>query len=146
MTLWTLKEVTEKTGVTENALRYYNTKGVLPPTVQEQTGRRQWFYDEGAIWKLKKLMLLKYLEVPIEETGDAINEDEKFRRIVMESLEELRKQRDKLNHKIFIAETLAVAFGMDLLEPDEELDEAGTSALNEVIRECIWKNAERKED
>ena len=146
MTLWTLKEVTEKTGVTENALRYYNAKGVLPPTVQEQTGRRQWFYDENDILKLKKLILLKYLGIPIEETGDAINDDEKFRRIVMESLKELRKQRDKLNHKIFIAETLAVAFGMDLLEPDEELDEASAAALNEVIRECIWKNAERKED
>ena len=82
MTLWTLKEVTEKTGVTENALRYYNAKGVLPPTVQEQTGRRQWFYDEEAVWKLKKLILLKYLGVPIEETGAAIDDDEKYRRIV----------------------------------------------------------------
>ena len=146
MTLWAMKEVTEKTGVTENALRYYNAKGVLPPTVQEQTGRRQWFYDEEAIWKLKKLILLKYMGVSIEETGDAINDDEKFRKIVMKSLEELKKQRDKLDHKIFIAETLAVAFGMDLFEPDEELDESSAAALNEVIRECIWKNAETKED
>ena len=75
-----------------------------------------------------------------------MNDDEKYRRIVMESLEELRKQRDKLNQKIFIAETLAVAFGMDLLEPDDELDDASAAALNEVIRECIWKNAEQKED
>ena len=139
MTLWTMKEVTNKTGVTENALRYYNAKGVLPPTVQEQTGRRQWFYDEEAIWKLKKLILLKYMGVPIEETGEAINDDEQYRRIVMQSLDELRKQRDKLNQKIFIAETLAVAFGMDLLEPDDEIDEISASALNDVIRECIRK-------
>ena len=59
----------------------------------------------------------------------------------MESLEELRKEREKLNHKICIAETLAVAFGLDLFEPDEEMDEASAAALNEVIRECIWKNA-----
>lgn len=144
MTLWTMKEVTKKTGVTENALRYYNAKGVLPPTVQEHTGRRQWFYDEIAVQKLKKLILLKYLGVSIEESGYAIDDDEKYRRIVMESLEELRKEREKLNHKIFIAETLAVAFGMDLFEPDEEMDEASAAALNEVIRECIWKNAEVK--
>ena len=139
MTLWTMKEVTNKTGVTENALRYYNAKGVLPPTVQDQTGRRQWFYDETAVWKLKKLLLLKYLGVPIEETGEAINDDEQYRRIVMQSLDELRKQRDKLNQKIFIAETLAVAFGMDLLEPDDEIDEISASALNDVNRECIRK-------
>lgn len=137
MKLWAMKEVTEKTGVTENALRYYNAKGVLPPTVQEQTGRRQWFYDEEAISKLKKLVLLKYLGVPIEEAGGAINNTEKYRRIVMKSLEELKRQRDKLEHKIFIAETLAMAFGMDLFEPDEELDEISAAALNEVIRECI---------
>ncbi len=137
MKLWAMKEVTEKTGVTENALRYYNAKGVLPPTVQEQTGRRQWFYDEEAISKLKKLVLLKYLGVPIEEAGGAINNTEKYRRIVMKSMEELKRQRDKLEHKIFIAETLAMAFGMDLFEPDEELDEISAAALNEVIRECI---------
>ena len=137
MKLWAMKEVTEKTGVTENALRYYNAKGVLPPTVQEQTGRRQWFYDEEAISKLKKLVLLKYLGVPIEEAGGAINNTEKYRRIVMKSMEELKRQRDKLEHKIFIAETLALAFGMDLFEPDEELDEISAAALNEVIRECI---------
>ena len=137
MKLWAMKEVTEKTGVTENALRYYNAKGVLPPTVQEQTGRRQWFYDEEAISKLKKLVLLKYLGVPIEEAGGAINNTEKYRGIVMKSLEELKRQRDKLEHKIFIAETLAMAFGMDLFEPDEELDEISAAALNEVIRECI---------
>ena len=72
MSLWTMKEVTRLTGVTENALRYYNAKNVLPPTVQEKTGRRQWFYDDEAIEALKKLLLLKYLDVSVEEAGTAI--------------------------------------------------------------------------
>ena len=139
MSLWTMKEVTRVTGVTENALRYYNTKGVLPPTVQEKTGRRQWFYDEEAIEKLKKLLLLKYLDVSIEEAGTAIREDEIYRRTVMKSLEEIKKERDKLDHRIFIAETLAVSFGMDLVEPDEDLSDAEAAALNDVIREVIRK-------
>ena len=137
-----MKEVMNKTGVTESALRYYNSKGVLPPTVQETTGRRQWFYDDAAMEKLKRLFLLKYLEVPIEETREAINDDGKYRRIVMKSLEELRKERDRLDQKIFIAEILAVAYGMDLIKVDEELDEASTSALNEAIRECVRKIAD----
>lgn len=145
MTLWTMKEVINRTGVTESALRYYNSKGVLPPTVQETTGRRQWLYDDVAIERLKRLFLLKYLELPIEETREAINDEEKYRRIVMKSLEELRKERDKLEHKIFIAELLAVAFGMDLVEADDDLDEASASALNEAIRECVWKIADHRE-
>ena len=96
-------------------------------------------------------MLNKYFNNVLEKKQNfvlptALNDDEKFRKIVMKSLEELKKQRDKLDHKIFIAETLAVAFGMDLFEPDEELDESSAAALNEVIRECIWKNAATKED
>lgn len=145
MTLWTMKEVINRTGVTESALRYYNSKGVLPPTVQETTGRRQWLYDDVAIERLKRLFLLKYLELPIEETREAINDEEKYRRVVMKSLEELRKERDKLNNKIFIAELLAVAFGMDLVEPDNELDEISAAALNEAIRECVWKIADHRE-
>lgn len=146
MSLWTMKEVTKLIGVTENALRYYNAKGALPPTVQEQTGRRQWFYDKDALEKLKRLLLLKHLDVSIEEAGAAIRDEEIYRRTVMKSLEEMKKERDKLDHKIFIAEMLAVSFGMDLITPDKDLSEAEAAALNEMIRDCIRKGAEETQD
>lgn len=142
MSLWTMKEVTKMIGATENALRYYNAKGVLPPTVQEKTGRRQWLYDEAAVEKLKKLLLLKYLDVSIEEAGAAIRDEEVYRRTVMKSLEEMKRERDKLDHKIFIAETLAVSFGMDLVTADDDLSDAEAAALNEVIRDYIRKGTE----
>ena len=145
MSLWTMKEVTKKIGVTESALRYYNAKGVLPPTLQESTGRRQWLYDDEAIWKLKKLTLLKYLGLATDQIGMAISSDETYRSVVMESLEELRKARDKLDHKIFIAEMLAVSMGMDLFEPDEDLDEVEASVLNKAIREVILESVEKNE-
>lgn len=143
MTLWSMKEVTKKVGVTENALRYYNSKGVVVPTRQEKTGRRQWFYDDEAIWKLKKLLLLKYIGVPIEKAGIALRNDEDYREIVMKSLEEMKKERDKLDQKIFIVETLAVSFGMDIIKADDDLSEAEAAALNEVIREHIRSVAEK---
>ena len=40
MSLWNMREVTRITGATESALRYYNAKGVLSPTVREETVRR----------------------------------------------------------------------------------------------------------
>ena len=49
MSLWTMKEVMRMTGITENALRYYKSKGVLTPTIQENSGRRQWLYDDSAV-------------------------------------------------------------------------------------------------
>ena len=137
MSLWTMKEVTKMTGVTENALRYYNTKGVLSPTVQEKTGRRQWLYGEEAVLKLKKLLLLKYIGASIDEAGAATGDDESYRKVVMKSLESMKQERDALNQKIVIAETLAVSFGMDLITPDGSLGEAEAETLNEVIRDFI---------
>ena len=59
----------------------------------------------------------------------------------MKSLEELKKEREKLDLKIFIAQTLAVSDGMDLVVPDEDLDEAKKSILNSMLRECIKEGA-----
>ncbi|MGX8774921.1 MAG: MerR family transcriptional regulator [Bacillota bacterium] len=136
-----MKEVIRLTGTTENALRYYNTKGVLRPTVQEDTGRRQWLYDDEAVEKLKRLFLLTYLGVSVEEAGAAINNAQEFRGMIMKSLEELKKERDKIDLKIFIAQTLAVSDGMDLVVPDEDLDEAKKMILNSMLRECIREGA-----
>ena len=141
MSLWSMKEVTRMTGATESALRYYNAKGVLPPTIKEETGRRQWLYDDEAIGKLKKLFLLKYIGLSVEEAGAAICDEEVFRRAIMKSLEELKKERDKLDLQIFIAQTLAVSDGVDLLVTDDELDEEKKLLLNNVIRECIKEGA-----
>ena len=141
MSLWSMKEVTRITGATESALRYYNAKGVLSPTVRENTGRRQWLYDDETVGKLKKLFLLKYIGVSIEEAGIAICEEKEFRRTIMKSLEELKKERDKLELQIFIAQTLALSDGMDLLTADDEMDEDKKLLLNSVIRECIKEGA-----
>lgn len=141
MSFWSMKEVTRITGATESALRYYNAKGVLSPTIREETGRRQWLYDDEAILKLKKLFLLKYIGVSIEEAGTAVCDDEVFRRILMKRLEELKKERNRLDLQIFIAQTLAISDGMDLFASDDELDEEKKVLLNDVIRECIKEGA-----
>ena len=141
MSLWSMKEVTRITGATESALRYYNAKDVLSPTVREETGRRQWLYDDEAIGKLRKLFLLKYIGVSIEEAGAAIRDEEVFRRAIMRSLQELKKEREKLELQIFIAQTLAVSDGMDLFVADDELDDEKKLVLNNVIRECIKEGA-----
>lgn len=146
MSFWTMKEVIRMTGTTENALRYYNAKGVLPPTVQESSGRRQWLYDETAIDRLKRLSLMRHIGVSIEDAGKALDDEGIYMGTVMETLDELKKKRAKLDQQIFIAQTLAAAFGGDLFTADEEMDERTAEVLNEVIREVILENAERQGD
>lgn len=135
MSLWGVREVTRMTGATESALRYYDRKGILSPTVREETGRRRWLYDDEAVGKLRRLFLLKHIGATVEEAGTAVCDEKEFWRIIMRSLDELIKERDKLDVQIYIARTLAAANGMDLFATDEELDEATKAIMNDLLRE-----------
>ena len=146
MSLWTMKDVIRMTGTTENALRYYNAKGVLPPTRQEAGGRRQWLYDDAAVGKLKRLLLLKYIGLSVEDAGIALEDEAQCRKLLMETLERLQRERDRSDRKMFIARTLAVSFGEEMFPADEELDEAKAAVLNELVRELIVSEARERED
>lgn len=145
MSLKTMKEVTRLTSITENALRYYNAKGILSPTVREETGRKQWLYDEEAIRKLKKLFLLKSIGVSLDEIKIAIHQEEQFWKVIMQRLEELRKEQDELDLKIFIVQILLMSHGEGLFQQEgvsddvntAVLNEVNTAVLNEVIREYL---------
>ena len=146
MSLKTMKEVTRLTSITENALRYYNAKGILSPTVREETGRKQWLYDDVAITKLKKLFLLKSIGVSLEEIKTAIHQEEQFWEVIMQRLEQLRKEQDELDLKIFIARILLMSRGEGLFQPEVDSDEVNTAVLNELIREYLKESVKDKEN
>ena len=66
MSLKSIREVTEITGITVNALRYYDSKGVLHPTVRNSEGRKEWLYDEEAVRRAKRILLLRKIGIPVE--------------------------------------------------------------------------------
>ena len=137
MSLKTMKEVTRLTSITENALRYYNAKGILSPTVREETGRKQWLYDDVAVIKLKKLYLLRSIGVSLDEIKIAIHQEEQFWKVIMQRLEQLRKEQDELDLKIFIARILLMSRGEGLFQPEGDSDEVNTAVLNELISEYL---------
>ena len=69
MSYKTIKNVTELTGITEGALRYYDEKDVIRPTIKKATGRREWLYDDAAIKKLCLVKLLTFIGVPVKNAG-----------------------------------------------------------------------------
>ncbi len=135
MSLMTMKEVSQLTCITENALRYYNEKGILPPTVRKETGRKQWLYDDEAVIKLKKLALLKFIGISLEDIKIAIHREEEFHRIIRESLEKLKKAREELDLKIFVAQALLMTQGVDIFRMSGDHGGMNSAVLNEVIRE-----------
>ena len=144
MSLWTMKETIRMTGTTENALRYYSARDVISPTVQEDSGRKKWLYDDVAIEKLKKLYVLRFLGVPLDDIRDALKNEEHFRRITFKSLARLRKERWHMDLKIYVAQTMAVAYGSELIPADEKIGEFRADILDEVIRGCVLENTKER--
>lgn len=60
-----INEVEERVGVTKRNIRYYEKEGLLQPGRNSENGYRD--YSEADVEELKKIKLLRKLDVPLEE-------------------------------------------------------------------------------
>ena len=142
MRLRSIKEVSRLTGASEGALRYYNEKGVVTPTVKEDEGRRRWLYDDEAVTKLKKLFLLKYLRIPVSEIAQVIRGEVDEVKVFAKRLEKLKEDREKIDRQIMILQLLSAKDG-ELFSEDGELTDAQAAILNEMLA-VYMKEGEEK--
>ena len=117
----TEREVTEITGITVNALRYYDRKGLLHPTVRNSEGRKEWLYDDEAVRRAKRILLLRKIGIPVESIAKVIEKADKMDEVILRSrLEELREERQILDEQISLAGMLLL---LDEISPDAEVKE-----------------------
>lgn len=121
MSLSTIREVTEITGITVNALRYYDRKGLLHPTVRNSEGRKEWLYDDDAVRRAKRILLLRKIGIPVESIVKVIEKADKMDEVILRSrLEELREERQFLDEQISLAGMLLL---LDEISSDAEVKE-----------------------
>ena len=137
MKLSTMREVMDNTGVTESALRYYNEKNLLAPSVKEETGRRRWLYSDEDIGVIKKLQLMKFIGMSVNEMKEALNNVEGLETILNEILTKLKAERDRLDKRILAVGMLAFASGEELPVTGEDFNEAAECAVNDALRSMI---------
>ena len=119
MSLNTIREVTEITGITVNALRYYDRKGLLHPTVRNSEGRKEWLYDDEAVRRAKRILLLRRIGIPVDNIIHVIEKVEEMDEVILRSrLEELREERKLLDEQISLAGMLLL---LDELTSDAEI-------------------------
>lgn len=61
---WTIKQITEVTGLSADTLRYYEKEGMISPKRHENGYR---YYDERDIMLLKNIVVMKYAHFTIAE-------------------------------------------------------------------------------
>ena len=119
MSLNTIREVTEITGITVNALRYYDRKGLLHPTVRNSEGRKEWLYDDETVRRAKRILLLRRIGIPVESIALVIDKVDKMDENMLRSrLEELREERQLLDEQISLAGMLLL---LDEISSDVEV-------------------------
>ena len=119
MSLNTIREVTEITGITVNALRYYDQKGVLHPTVRNPEGRKEWLYDDEAVRRAKRILLLRRIGIPVESMTRVIDKMDGIEEAILRTrLEELREERKLIDEQISLASMLLL---IDELPSDAEV-------------------------
>lgn len=130
----TISEVTKLTGFTESALRYYNKKNILQPTVKTQSGRREWLYDDEAISKLKVIKMYKQIELPMNEIGKIIKDMDCDRiDAIANQLMCLKQKREHLERQILVTEFL---YNIEESLEGRHLED---SPLLDVITEAVDK-------
>ncbi len=121
MSLSTIREVTEITGITVNALRYYDNKGLLHPTVRNSEGRKEWLYDDEAVRRAKRILLLRKIGIPVESIAKVMEKADKMDEVILRSrLEELREERQFLDDQISLAGMLLL---LDEISSDAKVKE-----------------------
>ena len=119
MSLNTIREVTAITGITVNALRYYDQKGVLHPTVRNPEGRKEWLYDDEAVRRAKRILLLRRIGIPVENISQVIDKMDGIDEAILRTrLEELREERKLIDEQISLASMLLL---IDELPSDAEV-------------------------
>ena len=104
-----------------NALRYYDSKGLLHPTVRNSEGRKEWLYDDEAVRRAKRILLLRRIGIPVESIAIVIEKADKMDEVILRSrLEELREERQLLDEQISLAGMLLL---LDEISSDAEVKE-----------------------
>ena len=67
---YTAGEVARIAGVSLRTIRYYDTKGLLPPVSHSESGYR--YYDRSSIVLLQRILMLKYLGFSLEQIQQLI--------------------------------------------------------------------------
>ncbi len=95
---YTIKEVSEKTGLTIPAIRYYETEGILPPVARNESGNR--VFKDGDIEWLNLICCLR-------STGMPVRHIKKFVRMCLEGDSTINQRITMLvEHEKYVDEQL----------------------------------------
>ncbi|MGN7942087.1 MerR family transcriptional regulator [Virgibacillus sp. 6R] len=119
MNAYSIKQASKKTGLTEDAIRYYEKIGLLPYAKRKRNGHRR--YDEEDIELMELIICLKKTGMSLNEMKNILQYPVKYK---LSSVPELKRTlleyKDKVMNQIHDLQRI-VEFIDSKLENDETL-------------------------
>ena len=140
-----MKEVTEKTGLTDRAVRLYIDEGLALPNIEESySGRKSIDFTESDVERLKNVALLRKAGFSIADIKSMVDDNSTAKDIIEKFIEQTESN---IAHETEIVEKLkGISFGEEvtlekictsLSETVEEKD-----VPKEDLKSLFWKKAE----
>ncbi|WP_424465163.1 MerR family transcriptional regulator [Pseudoclavibacter helvolus] len=118
---WSIGEVAKRSGVTSRTLRHYESIGLLLPSSTRSNGYR--YYDEAALLRLQRILLLRELGVGLAAIADALAGRSDDVAALETHLRWLRDERIRLTTQIgSVQATLAALKRKEQLMPEQMFD------------------------
>ncbi len=111
---WSIQEVARLAGTTSRTLRHYDDVGLVPPSRIGANGYR--YYDETALLRLQRVLLLRELGLGIPAIADVIDGQRDDREALRRQLAQLRQEQERLARQI-----ASVEHTIETLEGGEQL-------------------------
>lgn len=134
----TVKEISERTGISVRTLHYYDEIGLLKPTSYSEGGYR--LYDDKALERLQQILFFREFDMPLLEIKEIMDNPELDRdSVLLTQKKMLEIKRDRLNRMIAgITDILKGENKMDFeMFSKTEIDEMYQSVVGNMKEEQL---------
>lgn len=112
-----IKDVCNKTKLTDKSVRFYIESGLINPEYSENyAGRKNYSFSEKDVEALKKIALLRQYNFSINEIKQILNDSASINSVLKNHILEIRNSAVQTN---YILDNLAVASNEDLKSLDD---------------------------
>lgn len=142
---WSIQQIARLAGTTSRTLRYYDERGLVPPSRIGANGYR--YYDEAALRRLQRVLLLRDLGLGLGPIADVLAREEDEASALTTHLGLLRQEQDRLARQIAAVEhTITTSREGERLMAEKALDGFDHTVYREEVEERWGKDAYTRSD
>jgi len=150
MEMYSIGQFVKIANISRRTLHYYNEIGLLPPA---KVGENQYrYYDDGALMKLQKILLLKSLGYTLEQikevfhrTGQAKKENESWIQSLQEQIEWVDREKELLDWKRYMLQAsihaIQISGKIEAAEINKLIQELQARELKDGVVQPIFSDA-----